>query len=64
MLDLRRQGAEGVSQVERADLYPSGAIVVDLMPGARDASHEDVERLERKLDQLAASVDRLSGSRS
>ena len=61
---LRRQGAENVGQVKQADLYPSGAIVVDLRPEARGASHEDVERLERKLDQLAASVDRLSGSRS
>jgi len=56
---LRRQGAENVGQVEQADLYPSGAIVVDLRPEARGASHEDIERLEQKLDQLTASVDRL-----
>ena len=57
---LRRQGAENVGQVKQADLYPSGAIVVDLRPEARGASHEDVERLERKLDQLTASVARLA----
>ena len=57
---LRRQGAENVGQVKQADLYPSGAIVVDLRPEARGASHEDVERLERKVDQLTASVARLA----
>jgi uncharacterized membrane protein YcaP (DUF421 family) len=53
---LRRQGAEHVGQVETADLYPSGAIVVDLDPKARDATLGDVERLERKLDRLIAAI--------
>ena len=57
---LRRQGAEHVLQVKQADLYPSGAIVFDLRPDARGASLEDIGRLERKLDRLAASVDRLT----
>jgi uncharacterized membrane protein YcaP (DUF421 family) len=57
---LRRQGAEHVGQVERADLYPSGALVVELRREAHDASLADVERLERKLDRLTASVDRLA----
>jgi uncharacterized membrane protein YcaP (DUF421 family) len=57
---LRRQGAENVHQVERADLYPTGAVVVDLRPKAHGASLGDIERLERKLDQLTASVDRLA----
>src|SRR5438132_1179949 len=39
---LRRQGAENVVQVKRAELYPSGAIVVDLRPEARGASLEDI----------------------
>src|SRR5438132_239165 len=43
---LRRQGAENVVQVKRAELYPSGAIVVDLRPEARGASLEDIARLE------------------
>lgn len=60
---LRRQGAEEVDQVERADLYPSGAIVVDLRHPARGASRDDIERLERKLDGLAASVERLAQAR-
>ncbi len=57
---LRRQGAESVAQVKQADLYPSGAIVVELRQEARGASHNDIERLERKLDQLTASVARLA----
>jgi uncharacterized membrane protein YcaP (DUF421 family) len=57
---LRRQGAEHVSQVKEADLYPSGAMVVELRPEAHGASLSDVHRLERKIDQLAASVDRLA----
>jgi uncharacterized membrane protein YcaP (DUF421 family) len=56
---LRRQGAESVTQVKRADLYPSGAIVVQLRTEAHGASVQDIDRLERKLDLLAASVDRL-----
>jgi uncharacterized membrane protein YcaP (DUF421 family) len=52
---MRRQGAEHVSQVESADLYPSGAIVVDLDPDARGASLGDIQRLERKLDRLIAA---------
>jgi uncharacterized membrane protein YcaP (DUF421 family) len=52
---LRRQGAEHVSQVESADLYPSGVIVVDLDPDARGASLGDIQRLERKLDGLIAA---------
>jgi uncharacterized membrane protein YcaP (DUF421 family) len=57
---LRRQGADHVFQVKQADLHPSGAIVVDLRPEAHGASLEDIGRLERKLDQLLATVDRLS----
>jgi uncharacterized membrane protein YcaP (DUF421 family) len=57
---LRRSGAENVLQVKQADLYPSGAIVVDLRPEARGASHDEIDRLERKLDRLTASVERLA----
>jgi uncharacterized membrane protein YcaP (DUF421 family) len=59
---LRGQGAEHVSQVERADLYPSGAIVVELLPDARSASTQDIERVEGKLDRLQASLDRLAAA--
>ena len=58
---LRRQGADHVSEVKQAQLYPSGAIVVELRPEARGASESDVERLERKLDELVATVGRLKG---
>jgi uncharacterized membrane protein YcaP (DUF421 family) len=57
---LRRQGVEHVSQVQQADLYPSGAIVVDLRPEAHGASLDDIHRLERKLDHLVAAVERLA----
>jgi uncharacterized membrane protein YcaP (DUF421 family) len=59
---LRRSGAEDVLQVRQADLYPSGAIVVDLRPEAQGASHEDIDRLEEKLDRLTASIERLANS--
>jgi uncharacterized membrane protein YcaP (DUF421 family) len=61
---LRRQGADHVSQVKEADLHPSGAIVVDLRPEAHGATVEDLDRLERKLDQVKASVERLVQGRS
>jgi uncharacterized membrane protein YcaP (DUF421 family) len=59
---LRRQGAEHVGQVRRADLYPSGAIVVDLDRESHDASFADVERIERKLDELIEAVGRRPAS--
>jgi uncharacterized membrane protein YcaP (DUF421 family) len=55
---LRRQGAENVKQVRTADLYPSGAVVVDLQREAHDATVSDVERIERKLDALMEAVTR------
>jgi uncharacterized membrane protein YcaP (DUF421 family) len=57
---LRRQGAEDVSQVQSAELYPSGALLVDMRMDARDASSGDVERLERKLDEVLSAVARLT----
>jgi uncharacterized membrane protein YcaP (DUF421 family) len=57
---LRRQGAEDVGQVRSAELYPSGALVVDMRMDARDASAGDVERLERKLDEVLSALARLS----
>jgi uncharacterized membrane protein YcaP (DUF421 family) len=53
---IRRQGAEHVRQVRTAELYPSGAFVVNLGHEAHDASLADIERLERKLDRLIAAV--------
>ncbi|HEY3210755.1 MAG TPA: YetF domain-containing protein [Actinomycetota bacterium] len=44
---LRRQGAEHMLQVKQADLYRSGAIVVELRPEAHGASLSDIDRLER-----------------
>jgi uncharacterized membrane protein YcaP (DUF421 family) len=57
---LRRQGAENVRQVRSADLFPSGAVVVDLEPGTHDATFSDVQRIERKLDAVLDAVARFS----
>jgi uncharacterized membrane protein YcaP (DUF421 family) len=57
---LLRQGAEDIGDVEQADMYPSGAILVELTEEARDASKMDLERVERKIDDLRAAVERLT----
>ena len=41
-------------------MYPSGSIVVELTEQARDASKMDLDRVERKIDELTAAVARLS----
>jgi uncharacterized membrane protein YcaP (DUF421 family) len=64
--DLRaamlNQGAEGFHDVKEADMYPSGSIVVELTEEAQDASKMDLERVERKIDDLTAAVSRLAPS--
>ena len=57
---LLNQGAEDVHDVYEAEMYPSGSIVVELTEQARDASKMDLERVERKIDELTAAVARLS----
>jgi uncharacterized membrane protein YcaP (DUF421 family) len=52
---IRRQGASGISEVERASIYPGGAIVVQLHKKDENATRGDLERLEAKLDQLIAA---------
>jgi uncharacterized membrane protein YcaP (DUF421 family) len=59
---LRRQGADNVRQVKTADLYPSGAVLVNLEPGEHGATHTDIQRIERKLDVLTAAVTQSPGS--
>ena len=51
---IRRQGASSVADVRTASIYPGGAIVTEFEPGAENASRADIERLERKIDQLRA----------
>jgi uncharacterized membrane protein YcaP (DUF421 family) len=60
---LLRQGAEDMRDVHRALMYPSGSIVIDLTEEARDASRMDLQRVEAKIDDLAAAVGRLSAAR-
>lgn len=49
---IRRQGANDLSEVESASIYPGGAIVVALKPGAENATRADIQRLERLISQL------------
>jgi uncharacterized membrane protein YcaP (DUF421 family) len=51
---LRHQGASSVEEVAEATLKPGGSIVVELEPGAVNATRDDVARLEAKLDALLA----------
>lgn len=60
---LLQQGAEGIHDVKLAEMFPSGAIVVDLAEEARDASKLDLERVEAKIDRLSEAVGNL-GTRS
>jgi uncharacterized membrane protein YcaP (DUF421 family) len=49
---IRRQGANDLSEVESASIYPGGAIVVALKPGAENATRADIDRLEGMIRQL------------
>jgi uncharacterized membrane protein YcaP (DUF421 family) len=49
---VRRQGANNLSEVESASIYPGGAIVVTLKAGGENATRDDIERLERLIERL------------
>lgn len=51
-LALRRQGADDVTEVERAALEPEGEIVVTLKPGERTATRDDLDRAVAELKAL------------
>jgi uncharacterized membrane protein YcaP (DUF421 family) len=53
---LRRQGASMVDEVEKAAVEPGGTISVELRPADMNATKGDIDRLEAKLDALAARV--------
>jgi uncharacterized membrane protein YcaP (DUF421 family) len=59
---LLNQGAEGVHDVKEADMYPSGSIVVELTQEAENASRMDLDRVEHKIDDLAAAIARMTPS--
>jgi uncharacterized membrane protein YcaP (DUF421 family) len=42
-------------EVKRASIEPGGAIVVQLNDADENATRGDLERLERKIDQLIAA---------
>lgn len=47
---LRRQGANGVEDVDSLSIEPGGAIVVTLQDGAQAATKADLARLEARLE--------------
>jgi len=49
---VRRQGADGIQEVDQLTIEPGGAIVAKLLPGDQNASAADIARLEAKLDEL------------
>lgn len=51
---IRRQGADGVAEIEELTLEPGGALVARLLPAEQNASVADIARLEAKLDALLA----------
>jgi uncharacterized membrane protein YcaP (DUF421 family) len=55
---LRRQGANDVTQVERAVLAPGGAVVVRLKPEAQPATKADIAAIAAALSRLEQAVRR------
>jgi uncharacterized membrane protein YcaP (DUF421 family) len=53
---IRDKGAARVSDVQRAELMPSGTLFVDLKPEAQPATRGDVDRLMAKIAELEAAV--------
>ena len=51
---LRRQGSDGPGAVERATLEPEGEILIDLNPGARPVTRDDLEAAVEELRRLLA----------
>jgi len=49
---VRRQGADGIEEIDQLTIEPGGAIVATLLPGDQNASADDIRRLEAKLDEL------------
>lgn len=52
---IRKQGASSLAEVAHAWIYPGGAVVVELKKPDENATQGDIERLERKIDQLIAA---------
>jgi uncharacterized membrane protein YcaP (DUF421 family) len=52
MQTLRRQGANDVSEVERAVLAPGGSVIVSLKPEAQTATKADVAALAAAIGRL------------
>lgn len=53
---IRRQGADSIAEVKEATLEPGGAIVVKLQPKEEAADKGDIDRLERKIDEITARL--------
>lgn len=57
-LALRRQGADAVSEVERATLEPEGVILVTLKPDERDVTLLQLRESVAELKELIAAIPR------
>ena len=53
---LRRQGANDVSEVEKATLAPGGSVVVSLKPEAQPATKGDIASLAAAITRLEARL--------
>jgi len=53
-LALSRQGVDKVSQVQAASLEPAGDLLIDLLPGERPASRDDLAAAVAELKALIA----------
>ena len=53
---LRRQGANNVSEVEKATLAPGGSVVISLKPEAQPATKADIASLTAAVKRLEARL--------
>jgi uncharacterized membrane protein YcaP (DUF421 family) len=55
---VRRQGANGVADLDRLTLEPGGALVADLRPELQPATKGDIEALHAAIQRLEQRLDR------
>ena len=55
---LRDQGATSIADVEKAELMPSGSLLVDLRDEAQTATRGDIQKLLDRMTTLEAAVAR------
>jgi uncharacterized membrane protein YcaP (DUF421 family) len=55
---VRRQGANGVADLDRLTLEPGGALVADVKPELRPATKGDIDALLQAIERLERRLDR------